>query len=154
MEFITLRGNEMYIEYLKARAGYEKALAHLRNMLDKREEIFLKSLPSGIRYDLEKISRSVTTNTLDLYVMNVEEVEEKIRAAKIQLFDRKEVLDIAEKDLRKSQALPDKIFVRKYIDHKKVTKIARELNYSQERIYQIDKNIRNDITNYYNSDVL
>ena len=144
----------MYIEYLKARVGYDESLNHLRNLLDKREEMFMQTLPSGIRYDLEKISHSVTTNALDMFVMNVEDVEEKIRAVKIQLFDRRELLDAIEKDLRKSHSLKDKIFVRRHLDGKKIIQIAMELNYSQERIYQLDKEIKTDITNYYRTNVL
>lgn len=144
----------LYIEFLKSREAYDISLKQLRKLLDKREEIFLMTLPSGIRYDMEKISRSVTTNAMDAFIMRAEEVEEKIRAVKIQLDDRKNVLDGIEKELRESKVLADEIFVHKHLDGKKVPRVAAELHYSQERIYQVDREIKDDITVYYRTNVL
>lgn len=139
----------VYLDYVILRQSYDDSLRRLKELLDKKEEVFTKTLPSAIRYDITRVLHSVNTNSaLDDYVMDIEAVEQKIRQARVIVYERKEMLDLKEAELRASKDTNDRIFVMRYLDHRKVSEIARKLNYVQETIYKRLNKIDKD-TNFY-----
>ena len=140
----------LYIEYMQMRSSYNETITRLNALLDAQEAAFTRTLPKAIRYDLQRVNHTPYGDTLEDYLMDIEEIEEKIRSVRILLIERRENLDRIEEQLRKSKDLQDKIFVGRFIDGKSVTVLSRELSYSPERIYQILKQIKPNITKYYN----
>lgn len=139
----------IYIDYVILQQSYNESLKRLKKLLDKKEEVFTRTLPNAIRYDITKVLHSVNTNSaLDDYVMDIEAIEQKIRQARVIVYERKEMLDLKEEELRASKDTNDRIFVMRYLDHRKVTEIARKLNYVQETIYKRLNKIDKD-TNFY-----
>ena len=140
----------LYIEYMQMRYSYNETINRLNALLDAQEAAFTRTLPKAIRYDLQRVNHTPYADLLEDYLMDIEEIEEKIRSVRILLIERRENLDRIEEQLRKSKDLQDKIFVGRFIDGKSVTVLSRELSYSPERIYQILKQIKPNITKYYN----
>lgn len=132
----------VYIDYVILKQSYDESFKKLNVLLDKKEEAFTRTLPNAIRYDLQKVIHSVSEHSpLDDYVMDIERIEEQIRKARMLVYQRKETLDLKEQELRASEAIDDRIYVLRFINHMKVDQIARKLNYSDQRsvYYHLDK---------------
>lgn len=126
----------LYIDYVILKQSYDESLRRLKELLDRKEEAFTRTLPSAIRYDLQKVLHSITSHsTLDDYVMDVEKIDQQIRSAKIILMDRKEMLDLKEEELRKSKDVDDRVYYLKYIQRLTVEQIAIRMHYSEGNIY-------------------
>lgn len=126
----------LYIDYVILKQSYDESLRRLKELLDKKEEAFTRTLPNAIRYDLQKVMHSVSTNSaLDDYVMDVEKIDQQIRSAKIILMDRKEMLDLKEEELKKSRDVDDRVYFLKYIQRLTVEQIAIRMHYSEGNIY-------------------
>lgn len=144
----------LYVDYVILKQSYDESLRRLKELLDKKEEAFTRTLPNAIRYDITKVIHSVSTNsTLDDYVMNIEAIEQEIRKARVIVYERKEMLNLKEEELRSSKDTNDRIYVMRYLDNRKVSEIARKLNYVQETIYKRLNKIDKD-TNFYNRPML
>lgn len=132
------RGDVMsvYVDYVILKQSYDESLARLKQLLDRKEEAFTRTLPSAIRYDLQKVMHSPSTiSPLDEYVADVERIDQQIREARLIVMDRKEMLDLKEHELRKSKDIDDHIFLLKYIERITVERIAIRMNYSEGNIY-------------------
>lgn len=126
----------LYIDYVILKQSYDESLRRLKELLDRKEEAFTRTLPSAIRYDLQKVLHSITSHsTLDDYVMDVEKIDQQIRSAKIILMDRKEMLDLKEEELKKSRDVDDRVYYLKYIQRLTVEQIAIRMHYSEGNIY-------------------
>lgn len=144
----------LYVDYVILKQSYDESLRRLKELLDKKEEAFTRTLPNAIRYDLTKVKHSVSTNSaLDDYVMNIEAIEQEIRKARVIVYERKEMLSLKEEELRASRDTNDRIYVMRYLDNRKVSEIARKLNYVQETIYKRLNKIDKD-TKFYNRPIL
>ena len=144
----------LYVDYVILKQSYDESLRRLKELLDKKEEAFTRTLPNAIRYDLTKVIHSVSTNSaLDDYVMNIEAIEQEIRRARVIVYERKEMLNLKEEELRASRDTNDRIYVMRYLDNRKVSEIARKLNYVQETIYKRLNKIDKD-TKFYNRPIL
>lgn len=126
----------IYVDYVILKQSYDESLKLLKEALDRKEEAFTRTLPNAIRYDLQKVMHSTSANSaLDDYVMDIEKINEQVREARIIVIERKEMLDMKEDELRKSQNTTSLVFCLRYIDGLKVDRIARKLSYKQETIY-------------------
>lgn len=126
----------LYIDYVILKQSYDESLRRLKELLDRKEEAFTRTLPNAIRYDLQKVMHSVSTNSaLDDYVMDVEKIDQQIRSAKIILMDRKDMLDLKEEELKKSRDVDDRVYYLKYIQRLTVEQIAIRMHYSEGNIY-------------------
>lgn len=132
----------VYVDYVILKQSYDESSRRLTELLDKKEEAFTRTLPNAIRYDLQKVMHSVSENSpLDDYVMDIERIEEQIREARMLVYQRKEVLDMKEQELRASEDIDDRIYVLRFIQHLKTDQIARKLHYSNRRsiYYHLNK---------------
>ncbi len=126
----------LYVDYVILKQSYDESLRRLKELLDKKEEAFTRTLPNAIRYDLQKVMHSVSTNSaLDDYVMDVEKIDQQIRSAKIILMERKDMLDLKEEELKKSRDTDDRVYFLKYIQRLTVEQIAIRMHYSEGNIY-------------------
>ena len=132
------RGDVMsvYVDYVILKQSYDESIRRLKALLDKKEEAFTRTLPSAIRYDLQRVMHSPSViSPLDEYVADVERIDQQIREARLIVMDRKEILDLKEQELRKSKDTDDHIFMLKYIEHLTVERIAIRMHYSEGNIY-------------------
>ena len=126
----------LYVDYVILKQSYDESLRRLKELLDKKEEAFTRTLPNAIRYDLQKVMHSVSTNSaLDDYIMDVEKIDQQIRSAKIILMERKDMLDLKEEELKKSRDTDDRVYFLKYIQRLTVEQIAIRRPYSAGNIY-------------------
>ena len=137
----------IYVDYVILKQSYDESLRRLKELLDRREEAFTRTLPNAIRYDLQKVMHSVSSNSaLEDYIIDNEHLEQQIREAKILVMDRKEMLDLKEEELRKSADVDDRVFYLRSIQKLKVDQIALKLHYSDRAsVYYHIRKIKHEL---------
>lgn len=133
----------VFVDYVILRQSYDESLKRLKELLDRKEEAFTRTLPSAIRYDLQRVVRSPSLiSPLDEYVMDIEKIDQQIREARIIVIERREMLDLKEQELRESKDTNDRIFVLRFLEHWKVDRVARKLYYSVDTIWYRERKIK------------
>lgn len=131
----------VYVDYVILKQSYDEAFWRLKELLDKKEEAFTRTLPSAIRYDSQKVMHSnQDISPLDGYVIDIERIEQQIRQARIAVAERGEMLELKGKELKTSKDIDDKIFYMRFVEKQKVEQIARKLHYSRRE--SVDYHIR------------
>ena len=126
----------IYIDYVILRQSYEQSDRRLRDLQDKKEEAFTRTLPNSIRYDLVRVMHSPSLiSPLDEYVSEVEELDRKLKEAWKILWERYNMLMLKEQELRQSKDVDDRIFVMYYLERFKVLRIGSKVGYSKEAVY-------------------
>lgn len=139
-----------YKEHRKEYNEYIQAQAILNDVINEYLAAFQKTQPHSPCYSGVQMSGYV--NRAEEYIIEVESKALKQRAedAERALHLKKELLDLKEAELRKSSDIYDLLYIGKWIEHKKVGAIIRELDlkgicYSTSQVYEILKRIRNEI---------
>ena len=129
----------IYLEYEEYRIRYNELQVQFNAVLTEKESLFTKTQPNAIRYDKEKVQSSFDGNVLEEYVITMDEkgLDNKLNWLRQCLEDREKLLDMKEKELRKSQDKQDKIYVYRFLDGYGINRISRSLNYSKSQIYRI-----------------
>ena len=129
----------VYVDYEEYRNKYLAIQQQFNLVLSKKEAIFTKTLPSGIRYDKEHVQSSPSSCPLEDYVISLEEqkIDEDLKHLRQLMEDREKLLDSKEKELRKSPDKYDTIYRLKYLDGYGVNKISSMLNYSKSQVYRM-----------------
>lgn len=122
------------------------AQSDLKEVTDEYEVVFQRTQPKG-NYS-ERVS-GTPRNKTEEYVIEVERrhLKRRIADAKEIVDAKKYLLDLAEEELRKSLDKYDIIYIKRWIEHKEVKIIQRELDFmgvecSRSHIYEIIKRIR------------
>ena len=136
----------MFIEYELCRRSYEAQKQVYDDLLQEKENLFAMTQPSAIRFDKDNVKGN-PVNSIEKYVILKEKtrIDERIMEAKAILDSRKELLDIMEKDLRKSKDIKDRIYVCRIIDRMRIRKIRKIVFYSEAQIYRILDSIYKEI---------
>lgn len=136
----------MYLEHNKRWCEYIQAQNDLREVLDEYEMIFQRTQPK-VNYS-ERVS-GTPRNKTEEYVIELErrDLNRRIADATAIIQAKKDLLDMAEEELRKSRDIYDLIYLKKWVEHKRPKVIYRELDlmgisYSTSHIYEIIKRIR------------
>ena len=139
-----------YKEYRKEYNEYVQAQAVLNNVIDEYIAAFQRTQPHSPCYSGIQMSGHV--NRVEEYIIEVESKDLKRRAADAEkvLHLKRELLDLKESELRKSHDIYDLLYAGKWIDHKKVSDIQRELDlkgicYSTSQVYEILKRIKAEV---------
>lgn len=139
-----------YKEHRKEYNEYVQAQAILNNVIDEYIKAFQKTQPHSPCYSGIQMNGHV--NRVEEYVIEVENRDLKRRAedAERVLYLKRELLDLKEAELRKSHNIYDLLYLGKWVDHKKVSEIIRELDfkgicYSTTQVYEIIKRIKAEI---------
>lgn len=139
-----------YKEYRKEYNEYVQAQAVLNNVIDEYIAAFQRTQPHSPCYSGIQMSGHV--NKVEEYIIEVEGKDLKRRAedAEKVLHLKRELLDLKESELRKSHDIYDLLYAGKWIDHKKVSDIQRELDlkgicYSTSQVYEILKRIKAEV---------
>jgi hypothetical protein len=135
-----------YLEHNKRYCDYLQAQSDLNEVLEEYMIVFQRTQPKG-NYS-ERISGSPKNKTEE-YVIELDrrQLNRRIADAKLIIQAKKDLLDMAEEQLRKSKDIYDVIYTKKFVDKKRPKDIYRELdlmgmNYSRSHIYEIIKRIR------------
>lgn len=138
-----------YLEHRKRYIEYKQAQEALNNILNEWIVAFQRTQPK-ITYG-DKVQGNPVNRTEE-YVIEVEAKQFPARCeqAKQIMQGKADLLDIAEKDLRKSKNIYDLIYTFRWIDGFRPKDIYRRLdlmgmNYSSSQIYEITKRIATQI---------
>lgn len=135
----------VFIEYEINRRRYVEAIRNLQSLLDRKEDLFMRTQPKSVRYDTDRVQNGNLANAIENYVIQREKLDKDIEEAKAILADRKEFLSVLETDLRRSNEIEDRIYTMRYIDRCRIRRIKRTVNYSEAQIYRILDRIKNEI---------
>ena len=135
-----------YLEHNTRYCEWQLAQADLQDAINEKDAVQARVEPK-ISYG-ERVSGSPKNKTEE-YVIEIERrlINERLADLQAIVDARKYLLDLSEKELRKSKDIYDLIYTKKWIDHKRPKDIYRELdlmgmNYSRSHIYEIIKRIR------------
>lgn len=135
-----------YLEHNKRYCEYLQAQRDLNEVLEEYMIVFQRTQPKG-NYS-ERISGSPKNKTEE-YVIELDrrQLNRRIADAKQIIQAKKDLLEMAEEQLRKSRDIYDLIYTKKFVDRKRPKDIYRELdlmgmNYSRSHIYEIIKRIK------------
>lgn len=99
----------------------------------RKERLYYSLLPSGIRYDAEKV-KSSPRDPMPAYIAEAEEIDELIRSLKDMLREAENEILSAIVVLDVTEAL---IIRYRYVDGLSWEKVAREVNYSRRHMFRI-----------------
>lgn len=135
-----------YLEHRRRYIEYKQAQDDLNEILNEWIVAFQRTMPK-ISYG-DKVQGNPSNKTEE-YVIEIENkrLRERSKVAEEIMHQKGILLDIAEKDLRKSKNIYDLIYTMKYVDELRPKDIYRKLdlmgmNYSRSHIYEIIKRIR------------
>ena len=146
-----------YLEYERYRLKYNAMQERFASVLLEKERLFTNTLPSGIRYDKDKVQHSVDDNPLEEYVIQMDEkqIDDTLDQMRKTIKDWEMLLEVKERELRKSLSIPDRIYTCRYLDGDGIGKISSSLCYSKSQVYRILRKIekrcdkmRQNATNY------
>ena len=135
-----------YLEHRRRYIEYKQAQDDLNEILNEWIVAFQRTMPK-ISYG-DKVQGNPSNKTEE-YVIEIENkrLRERSKVAEEIMHQKGILLDIAEKDLRKSKNIYDLIYTMKYVDELRPKDLYRKLdlmgmNYSRSHIYEIIKRIR------------
>lgn len=133
----------VYPEYEAYRKKHNDLQSKFADLLMEKERLFTKTLPSAITYDKDVVQTSIEGNPLEDYVIQMDEkqIDEKINKMRESLKDWMLLMEMKEKELRKSIAIPDKVYLLRYIEGYSISRISRSINYSKSQTYRVIKQI-------------
>ena len=136
-----------YISYDISHRHYLEALQRVEDIIAEKDRLFEKTQPSAMVYDKERVSGGSQANTFDEYVIGMErlQIDKRLEEAKSILQERNEILRIKERDLRASRDVFDKVYAARFIDKRRIYRIARMINYSERQTKRILKIIANNL---------
>ena len=140
----------IYEEYESIWNTIRKKEEELFELINKREELFLKTQPKSSKFDKEKVDSKATRNMMEEYVIQKEYLNERIMQLNITLDDIYQVLKRKRDELRQSKNIYDRIYYYRIIERLSMYKIATLIGYSKEQTYRYFKKIKmtqNDTNN-------
>ena len=126
----------IYEEYESIWNTIRKKEKELFDLINKRDELFLKTQPKSSKFDKEKVDGNNPTNMMEQYVIQKEYMNEKINQLNQTLDDRYQILRRKRDELRQSKNIYDRIYVYYCIERLSIVKISYLTNYSQSQIYR------------------
>lgn len=137
----------LFLDYEEYKTKYIETQKKYDEILSEKEELFARTQPKAIRFDVERVAGGKQEKTFDTYLIDKERkrIDERLDEVKSLLEDRERLLKLKRVELYESNELYDKIYRLKYVETIRAYKIARMLNYSPSQVYrileQIDKAI-------------
>lgn len=138
-----------YLEHRRRYIEYRQAQEDLNAILNEWILAFQRTIPK-ISYG-DRVQGN-PTNKVEEYVIELEnkQLRQRQQIAEQIISGKAKLLEIAEKDLRKSHNIYDLIYTFKWVDEMRPKEIYRRLdlmgmNYSTSQIYEITKRIKAQI---------
>lgn len=137
----------LYITYEQFKVKYYETQKQYNEILNEKETLFLKTQPKATKFDKERVSGGVSTNTFDEYLIEKErkQIDERLDEVKKILEDRGHLLELKREELKASNNIQDKIYYYRYIDKLNIEKVGRMVGYSRPQVYRILRTIKNNI---------
>lgn len=142
---------QYYREHRKAYIEYINAQNVVNDIVNEYLVAFQRTQPHSPVYT-DAGTKANQVNRVEEYVIEVEHKDLKRRAedATMLLDLKQRLVDIKEKEVRKSCSVYDAIYVSKWIDHKKPKDIILDLDlkgfcYSSSQVYEIIKRLEKEI---------
>ena len=138
----------LFLEYERAKDRLYDTQRIFEAVLLEKERLFTITQPKAITYDKDNVETSPSASMLDNYIIALEEkkIEEKLAPYRRLLKDRAQLLEIKERELRKSPDRHDKVYVCRFLDGMSIRSTARHLNYSKSEIYRCLQHIKKKIS--------
>ena len=128
---------ELFVEYHNLKKEYDDAKNNYENKLEEKAKLFFDTQPKAVRPKEIVNHISITSDKYLDYCAKIEVVDIEIENARNLLGVREYQLKLKEMELKESNEILDIIYIKKFIEKKKVKHIARDLIYSYQRIYQL-----------------
>jgi hypothetical protein len=134
----------VYPDYEDYRYKYYIAQENYNQILEEKEELFLRTQPKSVEYDKERVSGGNPENSFDKYIIAKEKknLDERLNEARTILEGRKILLNTKLDELSASNHIHDKVYYQRYIERKKIKHIARKIGYSEAQTYRILESIK------------
>lgn len=132
----------IYEEYESIWNTIRKKEEELFKLINKRDELFLKTQPKSSKFDKEKVDNKTTKNMMEEYVIQKEYLNERIMQLNITLDDIYQVLKRKRDELKQSKNIYDRIYYYRIIERLSMYKIASLIGYSKEQTYRYFKKIK------------
>jgi len=137
----------MYIEYHNLLKKYKNAESDYYDALDKKSKLLYIVTPHGT--EAKPIVNHLTNLSPDekfnRYTREIEEIDLLINSTR----NNKDVLEYELKkkeiELRKSNEVHDRVYVFKWLEHKKVREFYKLINYSMPQTYRFIDEIKEKI---------
>ena len=140
----------LYLEYERAKANFRSAQVMFEEALLEKERLFTITQPKAITYDKDVIQTSPCGDVLDRYVIALEDehIEEKLRPFRELMMNRESLLDVKERELRKSADVFDKMYVYRFLEGMSIRGISKIMNYSRAQTYKKLQSIQKKIKKF------
>ena len=140
----------LYLEYERAKANFRSAQVMFEEALLEKERLFTITQPKAITYDKDVIQTSPCGDVLDRYVIALEDehIEEKLRPFRELMMNRESLLDVKERELRKSADVFDKMYVYRFLEGMSIRGISKIMNYSRAQTYKKLQSIHKKIKKF------
>lgn len=140
----------LYLEYERAKANFRSAQVMFEEALLEKERLFTITQPKAITYDKDVIQTSPCGDVLDRYVIALEDerIEEKLRPFRELVMNRESLLDVKERELRKSADVFDKMYVYRFLEGMSIRGISKIMNYSRAQTYKKLQSIQKKIKKF------
>lgn len=138
----------LYLDYEHHKSLYENSQKAYSDILSEKEALFAKTLPKSPRTDRERITGGSKESVFEAYLIEKErkQIDARVIEARELMDMRRLMLQRKERELRSNREIINRIYVMRYIEFLKVSKIARKIGYSKSQIYriieEIDENIK------------
>ena len=126
----------IYEEYESIWNTIRKKEKELFELINKRDELFLKTQPKSSKFDKEKVDSKSTRNMMEEYVIQKEYLNERIMQLNITLDDIYQVLKRKRDELKQSKNIYDRIYYYYCIERLNIYKVSCLMNYSESQIYR------------------
>lgn len=137
----------LYVEHNQLRTKYILVQMQYDAILSEQEALFARTQPAGINYAKERATGGNPTNPFDEYITAKEQkrIDERLKEIKSILDDRKELLDLKERELRLSKEWDDIIYTYYFLDRLTITQIEIRLPYSRVQIWRKLNKIKDNL---------
>ncbi len=128
----------LYVEHNQLRIKYLNAQMQYDAILSEQEELFLRTQPTAVNCEKERVTGGDPSNPFDEYIIAKERkhIDERLKEIKSILDDRKELLDLKEHELRASKDWYDKIYAYYFLDRLTITQLELRIPYSRVQIWR------------------
>lgn len=137
----------VYVEYNQIRTKYLLAQLQYDFILTEQEELFARTQPQAVNVENERVMGGDPLSPFDAYLIEKERkhIDERLKEVKGILDDRKELLDLKERELRASKDWHDIIFKHYFLDNLSIRQIENRIPYSRRQIYRKINEIKSNL---------
>lgn len=128
-------------EYEALKKRYADAQKAYDEVLSEKLAIFERTQPNAVQYDRDRIMAGGAENALEIYVVQIERIDTRLRIAEDIMEACRTRVRLKEDDLRASTELWDRIYRMRFLDRLRVVKIAEIIHYSEPTIWRILRKI-------------